>query len=502
MLYELWRNVAAARRDEFALRDAASGRRWTFGELFSAGEGAPVCDPARFDLSNGPNRSSALCRDSALVFPQGNSPEFILDLLTAWREGKIVCPLEPGQSPPQIPPPPAPCVHLKATSATTGTARLAAFTAEQLAADAENIVATMGLRPDWPNLGIISMAHSYGFSNLVTPLLLHGIPLILAPSPLPEAIRLAAENETALTLAAVPALWRAWHEAKTIPPKVRLAISAGAPLPASLEQAVFQATGLKLHNFYGATECGGIAYDAGETPRTDATCVGSPMKNVSLSVAEDGCLEVRSRAVAKTYWPRPDAHLGDGCFHTCDLAKISEGLVSLRGRAGDQINVAGRKVSPETIERALLKHPQVLECVVFGVPSRDAERTEEIVAVVVCDRTLTPAPAVSPVPRSEVRGKGQGEGQQRKLLAGLDEQTASSPQPSLPREAREFSFPEASVVSREREGDLRRFVLETLPAWQAPRHWWFVEAVQTNPRGKVSRTAWRAMFVRKRNKCV
>ncbi len=31
------------------------------------------------------------------VFPQGHSPEFILNLLAAWRENKIVCPLESGQ---------------------------------------------------------------------------------------------------------------------------------------------------------------------------------------------------------------------------------------------------------------------------------------------------------------------------------------------------------------------------------------------------------------------
>ncbi|MSU58319.1 MAG: long-chain fatty acid--CoA ligase [Pedosphaera sp.] len=439
MLYELWRQIAAARRDDFALRDAATGRRWTFGELFAAGEGAPSTASASSDTDDEPRRSLALRRDGALAFPQGNSPEFILDLLVAWRDGKIVCPLEPGQSPPQFPPPPAPCVHLKTTSATTGAARLAAFTAEQLAADAENIVATMGLRADWPNLGVISIAHSYGFSNLVLPLLLHGIPLILAPSPLPEALRRAADGERALTLPAVPAMWRAWHEANAIPPGVRLAISAGAPLPVELEQAVFAARALKIHNFYGSTECGGIAYDASDTPRTDAACVGIPMKNVSLSVAGDDCLEVRSRAVAKTYWPQPDANLGGGCFRTSDLAEISDGLVCLRGRAGDLINVAGRKVSPETIERALLQHPQVLECLVFGVPSRDAERTEEIVAV---------------------------------------------------------------VVSREREDVLRHFVLETLPAWQSPRHWWFAETVQSNARGKISRTEWRAKFVEQRNKFV
>ncbi len=109
--------------------------------------------------------------------------------------------------------------------------RAVAFTAEQLAADAENIVATMGLRPDWPNLGVISMAYSYGFSNLVLPLLLHGIPLFLAPAPLPEILRGAAKAHWNLTVAGVPALWHAWHKAGVILSNVRLAISAGATLP-------------------------------------------------------------------------------------------------------------------------------------------------------------------------------------------------------------------------------------------------------------------------------
>jgi len=122
-----------------------------------------------------------------------------------------------------------------------------AFAAEQLAADPENIVATMGLRPDWPNLGVISLAHSYGFSNLVLHSCCTGIPLFLGPSPLPEALRrAAAEAGGPITLAAVPALWRAWLEAGAIPPNVRLAISAGAPLPLDLERAVYARHGLRF----------------------------------------------------------------------------------------------------------------------------------------------------------------------------------------------------------------------------------------------------------------
>jgi acyl-coenzyme A synthetase/AMP-(fatty) acid ligase len=415
MLYERWRKIAGEQRNAIALRDTASGRRWTFDELLVAGE----------KRTTGP---------TSMAFPQGHSPEFILDLLATWRENKIVCPLEPGQTPPQLPLPPVDCVHLKCTSATTGAARVIAFTAGQLAADAENIVATMGLRPDWPNLGVISMAHSYGFSNLVLPLLLHGIPLTLAPSPLPEIVRCAMENEAAITLAAVPAMWSAWHEANAIPPNVRLALSAGAPLPLAVEQAVFETRGVKIHNFLGSSECGGIAYDTNDTPRTDAALAGSPMRNVKLSLNDDGCLMVRSRAVGETYWPEKLKSLGGGIFQTSDLAELKDGLVFLRGRLSDQINVAGHKLLPETVEHALLAHPQVRECLVFGAPSRDAGRTEMVVAVVASDAS---------------------------------------------------------------EMELRQFLLQTLPAWQVPREWRFVDSLTTNERGKISRAEWRQRYENK-----
>jgi acyl-coenzyme A synthetase/AMP-(fatty) acid ligase len=226
-------------------------------------------------------------------------------------------------------------------------------------------------------------------------------------------------------------MWLAWHQAGAIPPNVRLAISAGAPLPVNLEAEVFQSCGLKIHNFLGSSECGGIAYDAGEMPRTDAALVGAPMRNANLSVNTDGCLTVQSLAVAETYWPEKSAALCGGIFQTSDLAEIKDGQVFLRGRLGDQINVAGRKVSPETIERALLAHPQVRECLVFGAPSRDAERLEIIVAVVA-----------------------------------------------------------ASVG----EPELKQFLLEKLPAWQVPREWRFVENLQASSRGKISRSEWRRRF--------
>ena len=184
----------------------------------------------------------------------------------------------------------------------------------------------------------------------------------------------------------MPALWSAWHEAGAIPEQVRLAISAGAPLPAALERAVFESAGLKIHNFYGSSECGGIAYDAASQPRAEDDCAGAPMRNVQVTLNDDGCVMVTSRAVGETYWPEPDAALGGGRFQTSDLAELKDGWVYLRGRLSDQINVAGRKVSPASIERVLAQHGAVRECLVFGVPSDDADRTEVIVACVAARR--------------------------------------------------------------------------------------------------------------------
>lgn len=413
LLLERWREVLSRNAPKPALFDPATGRRWTFAELDSAARLLPST-PAPLPLR-----------------PAGNGPGFLLDVLHAWQAGRVLQPLESGQSAATLPEIPSGIVHLKTTSASSGPARLVAFTAEQLVADADNIVATMGLTPEWPNLAAISLAHSYGFSNLVLPLLLHGVPLVLAPSPLPEAVRRAQDGFAALTLPGVPALWKAWDEAGAITPSIRLALSAGAPLPVPLEQAIHARHGLKVHNFYGSSECGGIAYDATEEPRTENAFVGRALHRTGLSVNDAGCLEVSGPAVGSGYLPPEADTLGNGVFRTSDLAEIVDGNVFLRGRAGDVINVAGRKLHPEAVERVLEQHPAVKRCLVLGLPDRD--RSEKVAAIV------HPAGAVE----------------------------AES---------------------------LRQFLQERLAGWQVPREWWLTDTLEADTRGKLSRAGWRERF--------
>jgi acyl-coenzyme A synthetase/AMP-(fatty) acid ligase len=407
-----WREIARANSQRLAVHEAASGRSWTFEELERLADADQVPSGRR------------------IVHPSGRDVGFIRDLLRAWRAGVPVCPLEAGQAPPAFDPPSPEMALLKLTSGSTGSPRGVALTASQVAADVDQIVPTMGLSPDRPNLGVLSLAHSYGFANLVLPLLLHGIPLILVDSALPEVVRKAAQPWGNLTLPSVPALWRTWLEADAIPPNVQLAISAGAPLPLELEQRALDRHGLKIHNFLGASECGGIAYDRSQAARPDASFVGSPMEGVRLSCGERGRLIVESPAVASTYWPSQDPSLHDGRFVASDLVRIdSEGCLWVLGREDDQINVAGRKVSPDRIEQILRKHPGIRDCLALGIPDE--------------------------------AGRGQCVGIVYSAETGIQEH------------------------------DLRAALAQHLAPWELPRRWWRRDTLDTDARGKRSRSSWR-----------
>jgi len=423
-LYQTWLKTLHTFQNALAVK-LPDGESWSFRQLQQHLEDQPALKP----------------RTIHHAFASEGTVPFIVETLRAWRDDAILCPLESEFNAPSLPDPAAmnaSVAHLKFTSGSTGEPRCVMFVAEQLAADAENIRVSMGLDRASPNLSVISPAHSYGFSNLVLPLLLQGHPLVVAGDILPAALRNAAKGFTSLTLPAVPAMWRAWHRVnalETLP--IKLAISAGAPLPVELEQEVYDSLGLKIHNFMGSSECGAIAYDDSLQPRADAAFVGRPAHGVNISINQAGCIVVQSHAVGAGYTSdnatQQDA-LHNGRFVTSDLAELRQEGLYLLGRASDAINLAGRKLNPSEVEAALLKHPEVKHCVVFGVPSKDAFRHEETVACI--HGTCT-------IPQKELAG----------------------------------------------------WLEKELPAWKRPRHYWFTTELKPDARGKFPRRIWKERWL-------
>jgi long-chain acyl-CoA synthetase len=275
---------------------------------------------------------------------------------------------------------------LKMTSGTTGLPRAIRFRESQLLSDCRNICATMGLLATDINFAVIPFAHSYGFSNLVTPLLYQGTRFVASQDPLPRAIQHQVQISGATVLPATPAIFQALC---SLPEndhlgQIRLCISAGAPLPAGTVHQFFDRFGLRLHSFYGSSECGGIMFD--REGRLDALSgfVGRPMDGVEILRLPNDRIEIRGPNVADGYFPEaePDV-LQAGRFIPGDLVRWEGDSAQVYGRASDVINVAGKKFHPSIVEEHIRKLPGVLDVIAFGVPSPN--RNEDLVALVMGD---------------------------------------------------------------------------------------------------------------------
>ncbi|MCW1924307.1 AMP-binding protein [Luteolibacter arcticus] len=363
MLFSRWQETSARFRDRIAVIEGTES--WSFTDL-------AVC-LAEKPLTNAP------------VIASGGALEIVTAVLQGWRDQQPVLPLEKGAAIPELPASfPEGTTHLKLTPGIAGKPRAVFFSAEQIAADADRLVAAMGLRHEIPNLAAISLTHSYGYSSLILPLLLHGIPLHAVEVPFPKVIADALAAHDGVVIPAVPSMWKAWHRAGILRgAKIDLAVSAGAPLSLELERAVFVECGLKLHNFYGASECGGISFDTSDAPRESAANLGAPLLGVTVRVHESGRFLVESSSVALGYEAARESELlGDGEFLTQDFGRIEGGRLMLESSGAESINVAGRKIGPAKIEAALLASGLAERARVFGVPSHDPERVEEITAMV------------------------------------------------------------------------------------------------------------------------
>ncbi|WP_265594296.1 AMP-binding protein [Haloferula sp. BvORR071] len=366
MPYSRWLQTLGRFSDRIAIIDGAD--TWTFADLAERLAATPI--------AHGP------------VLARGGVPDIAVATLRGWRDGQPVLPLEKDATEPELPAEmPAGIAHLKLTPGIAGKPRAVFFTAEQICADGDRLTAAMELSPAVPNLAAISVTHSYGFSSIILPMLLHGVPVHAVEVPFPRVVADALAMHDRIVLPAVPSIWRAWHRSGILAEassRIALAVSAGAPLSLELETAVFESCGLKLHNFYGASECGGISFDTSATPRNCASDLGSPLDGVSVSVHDSGRFLVASSSVARGYTEtRPGEILGDGRFLTQDFGSIAGGQRLQLGSSGaESINVAGRKIGPAKIEAVLMATGMITRAKVFGVPAHDPERVEEITALV------------------------------------------------------------------------------------------------------------------------
>jgi long-chain acyl-CoA synthetase len=256
--------------------------------------------------------------------------------------------------------------------------------------------------------------------------------MVMSRDRTPRAVLADLARTGATVFPGMPAFYQAFCDIADVPPlpKLRLCISAGAPLSSTVAKKFFDKFKQSIHSFYGASECGGICYDRCGTTFEDGL-VGQPMQGVEVEFMDPtesaGQIRVRSAAVSDGYFPQPDElKLGNGVFVPDDLLARHDSALKIVGRISDVINVAGKKVNPAEVEAHLLRFMGVRQAVVFGRPTGAGLRNEEVAACVLA------SPDVS-------------------------------------------------------ESELLRFCRNALSGWQVPKRIFIVDTIPTNERGKLSR---------------
>jgi long-chain acyl-CoA synthetase len=152
--------------------------------------------------------------------------------------------------------------------------------------------------------------------------------------------------------------------------RVRVAYTAGAAIGPDLFR-FYRSIGVNLKQLYGATEtCAYVCLQPDGNIKFDS--VGLPAPGVEVKLAENGEVLVKSVAMLKEYYKRPDATAEaidrDGYFHTGDAGFFDEeGHLKIIDRAADVGKMVGGDIfAPNYIENKLKFFPFIKEAVAFG----------------------------------------------------------------------------------------------------------------------------------------
>lgn len=361
-LWTLWTRVVKKCAGAVALTDAASGREWSFSEMHAEaiaasralkrvrpGEAVAFVCPngvewwSRF-LATQALGAAALPLDATLPESAWRDTAARAGAWWLWTDDGLTRVGKHRRRAPGV------CC-IKTTSGTTGEMKTVRCRPSHLIADGIQIIRTMKIRPRDRNLALIPFGHSYGLGNLVMPLILQGTPLVTASSFVPHQIAEWITRFRVTVFPSVPAVFRVLAEIPSIKElsPLRLAISAGAPLSPEIARAVHAKFGIRIHNFYGSSETGGICYDRTGFAVLKGGGVGRPMEGVRVRCSRGGRIEVRSQAVVP-------GSTGSrmGRYVLPDLGQWNARReLRLIGRRGTVANIGGRKVHPSEIEVAL-----------------------------------------------------------------------------------------------------------------------------------------------------
>lgn len=294
--------------------------------------------------------------------------------------------------------------HLSYTSGTTGRPKGACLAHEPTMRAANCIAERLCITSADRSFGPTALSSSYHLVANLLPPLHRGATVNVMGRWTPTSGWAAMERVQATIFVANPTLLTELLIELRIcgrsPSHLRLGLSGGGPVPATLKVAWRDEFGLPLVESYGQSELGGfMALGTPELlPDEKLGTVGRALPDKEVRILDTAGRECIPGDIGEVclrggcmhgYWGNPEKTaeaLRGGWLHSGDAGAMDcNGLITMRGRFAELINVAGRTWYPRDVEEALCAQPDVKEAAVVALP--DAALGQRPVAFVTLTRS-------------------------------------------------------------------------------------------------------------------
>lgn len=290
------------------------------------------------------------------------------------------------------------------TSGTTGLPKGVLLTNRNLFAMVDAAGPVWGFRADMVGLGVSPLFHIAGSGwNLMV--LAYGGHVVLHREVDAEAILRDIPKHGVTHAILVPAILQMILDRREAggadPTTLETVVYGASPISDDVLLALFDAFDCDFVQGYGLTETSGAvtvlpAADHDRTrPELLRSC-GGPLPGVELRIVDPesgvecpegavGEVLIRAGQVMAGYWNNPEATAEvlseDGWFRSGDAGYLLDGRLYLHDRIKDMIVSGAENVYPAEVENVLMRHPDIVDAAVIGVP--DERWGEAVKAVVV-----------------------------------------------------------------------------------------------------------------------
>ena len=195
-------------------------------------------------------------------------------------------------------------------------------------------------------------------------------------------------------------------------------LHAAAPCPPDVKRAMIDWWGPIINEYYGATETGMVVFcDSAQWLENPGT-VGAPVPGAEIRILDDARRELGAGEVGEifarydgfsdfTYQNNDEARQENRhgtLFSVGDVGYLNDnGFLFISDRKRDMVISGGVNIYPVEIEAALLAHPEIRDCAVFGIPDSEFG---EVLAVVI--EPLASSSLDEPQVRAHIRSRLAG----------------------------------------------------------------------------------------------